>query len=98
MGECWAKLAPDMHVTPQNPAPAVFKKETVDAIECMSDYGDLQKCNHFMETFHKKANSGSNVPKPGLFDKLSGAVGLLGASTVPVLAIAAALRVVKLKV
>jgi len=45
----------DSHITPQNPMPTVFKAETFNAIECMTEHGDQEKCYHYTEYLHKKA-------------------------------------------
>merc|ERR1711964_116926 len=59
----------DTHITPQNPLPTAFPKETLDAIECMSEHGDASKCYHYTEYFHKRVNY--EAPEPGKFAKVS---------------------------
>ena len=48
--------------------PDAFQKEMVDAIECMSEYGDVGKCNHYLEAFYKKSHAEED-PAPGKFTK-----------------------------
>lgn len=60
----------------QNPLPQHFTKEMVDAIECMSDTGDVARCNHYMEVAYRKTHEESS--KPGMLSKVSASVGLMG--------------------
>ncbi|CAD7946504.1 unnamed protein product, partial [Amoebophrya sp. A25] len=50
---CAAALPGDAHVTPHNPMAIHFTKEVVDGIECMSDTGDVAKCQHYFEGTYK---------------------------------------------
>lgn len=59
----------DAHISPQNPLPVVFQKETIDAIECMTEHGDAAKCFHYTEFMHKKVNY--EAQPPSSFEKLS---------------------------
>merc|ERR1712194_399450 len=100
---CKQRLLPDLNVTPSNPLPVAFKKETIDAMECMSDHGDLGKCNHFFESFHKKIEPAAHPEvKSGFIASLPTKgmqfLGLLGGSTIPFLAVCAGLRVVKIRI
>merc|ERR1712008_55099 len=71
--ECAQNLPSDAHITPQNPLPTLYKKEIVDAIECMSDYGDTQQCKHYLEGLHKKTHG--EIPPISKAAKISGAIG-----------------------
>eukprot|EP01066_Platyproteum_vivax_P008891 Platyproteum_vivax@DN384_c0_g1_i2.p1 len=52
----------DTAITPQNPAESLFEKEAVDAIECMTEFGDVEKCYHYTDAFHQKLNN--RTPEP----------------------------------
>ncbi|CAD7943328.1 unnamed protein product [Amoebophrya sp. A120] len=90
---CMEALPGDAHITPQNPLPTQFSKEIVDAVECMADTGDVERCQHYFEGLHKKVNF-VETEKPGTISKtvdtVVGSLGLLGSSA-PFAAGAAAL-------
>merc|ERR1719421_454095 len=68
----------DAHITPQNPTPTVFKEETIAAIDCMTEHGDMSKCYHYTEYLHKKIHY--EEPKPTTFQKVTGMGSKLGSS------------------
>merc|ERR1719230_203365 len=70
------KIPMDTHITPQNPLPYVFKKEVVDAIECMTEHGDHEKCYHYTEYFSKTLLH--QDPPAGKWEKVTGAAGKIG--------------------
>eukprot|EP00392_Amoebophrya_sp_AT5.2_P004385 g4393.t1 len=66
---CVTALPGDAHVTPQNPLPQQFTKEVVDAIECMSDTGDVVQCQHYLEGLHRKVNYEAPKASAGMIEK-----------------------------
>eukprot|EP00920_Eleutheroschizon_duboscqi_P035658 GHVT01086210.1.p1 GENE.GHVT01086210.1~~GHVT01086210.1.p1 ORF type:complete len:141 (+),score=4.90 GHVT01086210.1:308-730(+) len=57
----------DTQITPRNTAEDVYRKEFVDAIECMSVHGSAEQCHHFFEGLHKEMHY--HAPQPGTIAK-----------------------------
>eukprot|EP00451_Oxyrrhis_marina_P001153 CAMPEP_0204271230 /NCGR_PEP_ID=MMETSP0468-20130131/19339_1 /ASSEMBLY_ACC=CAM_ASM_000383 /TAXON_ID=2969 /ORGANISM="Oxyrrhis marina" /LENGTH=148 /DNA_ID=CAMNT_0051246855 /DNA_START=61 /DNA_END=507 /DNA_ORIENTATION=+ len=76
------QLPEDTHVTPRTNTMELYKKELVDAIECMADHGDAQKCNHYTEAAFKKMHY--EEPAKGTLAKLTGTAENIGYGKVAV--------------
>lgn len=94
--DCSRTLPSDAHITPQNPLPVVYKKEIVDAIECMADNGDTQRCQHYLEGLHKKTHG--EDPPISKAKKFSASLGLLGPSALPAAVVATTLTLIKIRI